>query len=43
MGAPQSFTEAVACSEATEWQSAMEREMTSLRDNDIVVNLPEGR
>ena len=45
MGVPQSFTEAVASSEATEWQSAMEREMTSWRDNYVfeVVNLPEGR
>ena len=45
MGVPQTFADAVASTEATEWQNAMEREMTSLRDNDVfgVVNLPEGR
>ena len=45
MGVPVTFADAIASTEATEWKSAMEREMTSLRDNDVfeVVNLPEGR
>ena len=45
MGVPVTFADAIASTEATEWQSAMERDMTSLRDNDVfeVVNLPEGR
>ena len=45
MGVPVTFADAITSAEATEWQSAIEREMTSLRDNDVfeVVNLPEGR
>ena len=45
MGVPQTFADTVASTEASGWQSAMEREMTSLRDNDVfeVVALPEGR
>ena len=35
MDVPQSFSEAVSCPEASEWQNAMEREMSSLRENDV--------
>ena len=45
MGVPQTFADEVTSTEASEWQSAMKREITSLRDNDVfeVVDLPEGR
>ena len=45
MDAPQSFSEAVSGPEVSEWQNALEREMSSLRENYVfeVVKLPEGR
>ena len=39
MGVPVTFADGIASTEATEWQSAMEREMTSLRDNDVYTTI----
>ena len=42
---PQTYQEAISSNEATEWRSAMEREMNSLAENNTftIVRLPEGR